>query len=146
MEVSTVTLLSLCIHRCVNMYVYMYMHMCAIWGIYVCIHVHERKCFILEELQHSALFLFCTPKTICLVELILGHISHYGFKPPLPGFIYFMYISSTTSVLYLSHLYMNCMPLGNKHCFIVIVIIVILIVIVKFADDILKYVFSNEEY
>ena len=41
---------------------------------------------------------------------------------------------------------MNCMSLGNKHCFIVIVIIVILIAIVKFADDILKYVFSNEEY
>ena len=51
------------VYRCVNMY----MHMCAIWGIYVDIHVHEIKCFILEDLQHSALFLFCTPKTICFV-------------------------------------------------------------------------------
>ena len=109
------------VYRSVNMY--MYMHMCAIWGIYVDINVHERKCFILEDLQHSALFLFCTPKTICFVWLILGHISHFGCKPPLPGFIYFMYISSTTSVLYLSPLYMNCMSLANKHCFIVIVIV-----------------------
>ena len=35
------------VYRCVNMY--MYMHVCAIWGIYVDIHVHERKCFILED-------------------------------------------------------------------------------------------------
>ena len=48
------------VHICVNMH--MYMHMCATWVIYVDILVHERKCFILEELQHSALFLFCTPK------------------------------------------------------------------------------------
>ena len=47
-------------YRCVNMH--MYMHMCAIRGIFVGIHAHERTCFILEELQHSALFLFCTPQ------------------------------------------------------------------------------------
>ena len=40
-----------------------------------------------------------------------------------------MYISSTTSVFYLSPLYMNCMSLGNKHCFIVIVIVIVKIII-----------------
>ena len=32
-------------YRCVNMH--MYMHMCATYGIYVGLHVHERKCLIL---------------------------------------------------------------------------------------------------
>ena len=43
----------------------MYMHICmCICGIYVDIHVHERNCFILKKLQHSALSLFCTPENI----------------------------------------------------------------------------------
>ena len=51
------------VYKCV----YMHMYMFAIWGIYVGIQVHERKCFILEELQHYALFLFCILNTVCLV-------------------------------------------------------------------------------
>ena len=112
LEASMEIILSLCI-------VYTYVcHMRYICG-YTCAW---KKCFILEELQPSALFLFCTPNTICLVSLISGHISHDGFKPPLTGFIYLMYISFTTSVLYSSPLYMNCMSLGNKDYFIVIII------------------------
>ena len=121
------------VYRWVN--THMYMHMCAIWGIYVGIHMHERKCFILEELQHSALFLFCAPKTICLVQLILGHISHYGFKTASPGFIYFMYIISTTSVLYSSPLYMICISLGNEDYFIVIIIVIVIVVAQNYTQS-----------
>ena len=88
------------VYRCVNMHVYM--HMYAIRDIYVGIHVYERKCFILEELQHSALFLFCVlhSQNNLLWMTDIGAYKHYGFKSALTDFISSMYISSTTALLF----------------------------------------------
>ena len=79
----------------------------------------------------------CTGSVLHPQNNMFGIIDIGAHKPqwlqaPLPGFIYFMYISSTTSVLYLTPLYMNCMSPGNKHCFIVIIIVIVI-----FASDII---------
>ena len=74
---------------------------------------------------------------MCMKECVLywkssstlhGMIDIWAYKPRwlqslLPGFIYFMYISSTTSVLYSTPLYMKRMSLGNKDYLIVVVIV-----------------------
>ena len=88
------------VYRCVNMHVYM--HMYAIRDINVGIHVYERKCFMLEELQHSALFLFCVlhSQNNLLGMTDIGAYKHYGFKSALADFTSSMYISSTTALLF----------------------------------------------
>ena len=112
------------VHRCINMH--MYMQMCAIWGIYVGIHVHVRKCFILEEL--------CTVSVLHSQNNLLGIIDIGAHKPQCMAsspLCQVLYISCILALpLYSSPLYMNCMSLGNKLCFIVIAIVMFIFIVI----------------
>ena len=67
-----------------------------------------------------ALFMFCTNNLLDVTDI--GHISHNGSIPPFSGFIGFMFVISTTFVLYQTPLYMNCMSHDIKDYSLAIVI------------------------
>ena len=70
----------------------MYLHIYVLFKVYMLIYMSMKESASVEKkFQHSALFLLCTPKTICSVWLILGHISHDGFRSHLPVSINFFY-------------------------------------------------------
>ena len=102
-------------------------------------------CMVILKERFSTVFMFCTPKILQLVYLILGHISH-GFKPPLQGlyFSYWWYFFSFVNLLM-----MNCISLGNKEYFIVIVIVILCVllwIVVLISRMVLSVVPGKYEY
>ena len=77
-------------YRCLNML--MYMHMCAIRGIYVGIHVHERKMFYTRRAPA-----LCTVSVLHSPNNLLGIIDIGAHKP--------LWLQAPFARFYISHVY-----------------------------------------
>ena len=116
-----ISMFSTCVYMCkLQMSEYNCMGMCTYIRMYLKVHAGSLTCKD-SALLHRFYF-FCTPKILRLLYLILGHISH-DFKPPFAKFILFTHVICIISFVNL--LMMNCISLGNKEYFIVIVIVIV---------------------